>query len=192
MRGVRPLRGHAMRPLRVSINVTLDGCYDHRVGIADEDLHRHAMENIARADALLFGRVTYQMMEAAWRPPASAAMPDWTKPFARTIDAARKYVVSSSLDRVDWTAELVRGERGTAVREVKRESGQGLVVGGVQLALALTELGLIDEYELLVHPRIAGHGPTLFAGLSSHVDLKLVDHLELGSGTVVMRYERRR
>jgi dihydrofolate reductase len=178
-----------MRPLRYAINVTLDGCYDHRVGIADEDLHRHAMENIAQADALLFGRVTYAMMEAAWRPPASEAMPDWTKPFARTIDAARKYVVSSTLERVDWNAELVRGDLGTAVQQLKREPGKGLFVGGVTLAQALTELGLIDEYEFVVHPRLVGHGPTLFAGLSTYLDLKLVGRREFGSGAVAMRYE---
>jgi dihydrofolate reductase len=181
-----------MRPLRFSINVTLDGCYDHRVGIADEDIHRHAMENIAQADALLFGRVTYQMMEAAWRPPASEAMPDWTQPFARTIDAAKKYVVSSTLDRVDWNAELVRGDLAKAVQQLKREPGKGLFVGGEKLALALTELSLIDEYEFVVHPRLTGHGPTLFAGLSKHVDLKLVSRLEFGSGAVAMRYEPRR
>jgi dihydrofolate reductase len=181
-----------MRPLRYSINVTLDGCCDHRVGIADEDLHRHAMENIAQADALLFGRVTYQMMEAAWRSPASEAMPDWTKPFARTIDAAKKYVVSSTLDRVDWNAELVRGDLEQAVQQLKREPGKGLFTGGVTLPLALTELGLIDEYEFVVHPRLVGHGPTLFAGLSKLVDLKLVSRLEIGSGAVAMRYVPRR
>jgi dihydrofolate reductase len=146
-----------MRPLRFSINVTLDGCCDHREGTADEELHRHAVENLARADALLFGRVTYEMMEGAWRPSVrTEAMPDWTEPFAGTMDAAKKYVA------------------------------------GVKLALALTELGLIDEYEFVVHPRLAGHGPTLFAGLSKHVDLKLVGRLELGSGAVAMRYEPRR
>ena len=180
-----------MRPLRFSVNVTLDGCYDHRVGIADEDLHRNAAENIAQADALLFGRVTYGMMEAAWRRPAPT-MPEWTKPFARTIDAAKKYVVSSTLDRVDWNAELVRGDLEKAVRQLKQESGKGLFVGGVQLAQTLTELGLIDEYEFVVHPRLAGHGPTLFAGLSKPVDLKLVGRLEFGSGAVAMRYEPRR
>jgi dihydrofolate reductase len=181
-----------MRPLRYSINVTLDGCCDHRVMIADEDLHRHAMENIAQADALLFGRVTYEMMESAWRlATRTVVMPEWTEPFARTIDAAKKYVVSSTLDRVDWNAELVRGDLGKAVSQLKQESGQGLFVGGVKLALALTELGLIDEYEFVVHPRLTGHGPTLFAGLSKHVDLKLISRLELGSGAVAMRYERK-
>jgi dihydrofolate reductase len=179
-----------MRPLRFSINVTLDGCCDHRAIPADVELHRHAMENIAQADALLFGRVTYEMMEAAFRlATRTVAMPDWTEPFARTMDAARKYVVSSTLERVDWNAELVRGDLGQAVQQLKREPGRGLFVAGVKLALALTELGLIDEYEFIMHPRLAGHGPTLFAGLSKHVDLKLVSRLEFGSGAVAMRYE---
>src|SRR5689334_16696758 len=186
-----------MRPLRYSINVTLDGCCDHRVMIADEDLHRHAMENIAQADALLFGRVTYEMMEAAWRAAARTGarpdwMADWGMHFARTIDAAKKYVVSSTLERVDWNAELVRGDLGRAVQQLKREAGKGLLVGGVKLPLALAELGLIDEYEFVVQPRLAGHGPTLFAGLSKRVDLKLVSRLEFGSGAVAMRYEPRR
>src|SRR4051812_8343026 len=113
-----------MRPLRYSINVTLDGCCDHRVMIADEDLHRHAAESLARADCLLFGRVTYEMMEAGWRRPAPAGVrPDWMERFARQIDAAKKYVVSSTLDRVDWNAELVRGDLGKAVQRLKRESG---------------------------------------------------------------------
>jgi dihydrofolate reductase len=181
-----------MRPLRYSINITLDGCCDHRAASTDEELHRYWAERLAQADALLFGRVTYQMMEAAWRPPASDAMPDWMQPFARTIDAAKKYVVSSTLDKVDWNAELVRGDLGSAVQQLKRESGRGLFVGGVKLPLALAELGLIDEYEFVVHPRLAGRGPTLFAGLSKQIDLKLVSRREFGSGAVAMRYEPRR
>ncbi len=166
--------------------------------IADEDLHRHAAENIAQADALLFGRVTYEMMEAAWRQPARRGvrpdwMADWMEPFARTIDAAKKYVVSSTLDRVDWNAELVRGDHlAKAIQQLKRESGKGLFVGGMKLPLGLAELGLIDEYEFVVHPRLVGHGPKLFAGLSKRVDLNLVSRLEFGSGAVAMRYEPRR
>jgi dihydrofolate reductase len=192
-----------MRPLRYSINVTLDGCCDHRAIVADEDLHRHAVENLNRADALLFGRVTYEMMEAAFRPPAHAGpgagtetMPEWMEPFARTIHAAKKYVVSSTLNigRVDWNAELIRGDmpRGdlaTAVQQLKQQPGKGLLLGGVKLPLALAELGLIDEYEFIVHPRLAGHGPTLFAGLSKPIDLRLVSRLEFASGAVAMRYE---
>jgi dihydrofolate reductase len=165
--------------------------------IADEDLHRHAAENLEQADALLFGRATYEMMEAAWRSPARTGarpdwMDDWMVPFARTIDAAKKYVVSSTLDRVDWNAELVRGDLEKAVQQLKREWGKGLLVGGVKLPQALAELGLIDEYEFVVQPRLAGHGPTLFAGLSKGVDLKLVSRLEFGSGAVATRYELRR
>src|SRR5215471_8896898 len=182
-----------MRPLRYSINVTLDGRCDHRVGIVDEDLHRHAVENFERADALLFGRVTFEMMEAGWRRPVPAgARPEWMEPFARKIGAMKKYVVSSSLDRVDWNAELVRGDLEKAVRQLKSESGKGLFTGGVTLPLALAELGLIDEYEFVVHPRVVGHGPTLFVGLSKLIDLRLVSRLEFGSGAVAMRYEPRK
>jgi len=181
-----------MRPLKYSINVTLDGCCDHRVMIADEELHRLAAKNIAQADALLFGRVTYEMMEAGWRRPAQpGARPDWMEPFARTIDAAKKYVVSSTLDRVDWNAELLRGDLGKAVQALKQQPGKGLFTGGVKLPMALAELGLIDEYEFVVHPRLVGRGPTLFAGLSKLVDLRLVSRLEYGSGAVAMRYEPR-
>jgi len=182
-----------MRPLRYTINITLDGCCDHRAGIPDEDLHRHATENLRRADALLFGRVIYQMMETAFRPSAqTATLPDWMKPFAQTIDAAKKYVVSGTLHQVDWNAELLRGDLANAVQDLKQQPGKGLLVGGVKLPLALAELGLIDEYEFVVQPRIIGHGPTLFAGLSKPLDLRLVDRLEFASGAVAMRYEPKR
>ncbi len=183
-----------MRPLRYSINVTLDGCCDHRAGLVDAELHRYWAESIARADALVFGRVVYEMMEQAWRLPARPdiwpeGMPDWMEPFARTIDASRKYVVSNTLDRADWNAEIVRGDDLEAtVRRLKQEPGDGLFVGGVTLPLALAELGLIDEYEFVVLPRLAGHGPTLLAGLSNYVDLALVDRREFSSGAVAMRY----
>jgi dihydrofolate reductase len=182
-----------MRPLRYSINVTLDGCVDHREATPDEDLFRNVVKNFENADALLFGRVTYEMMETAWRPPApEGTRPEWMEPFVQTINAAKKYVVSRTLDRVDWNAELLRGDLGTAVQQLKQQSGRGLLAGGVKLPLALAELGLIDEYEFIVHPRIAGHGPTLLSGLSKHVDLTLVSQLEFGSGAVAMRYEPKR
>jgi dihydrofolate reductase len=181
-----------MQPLRFSINVTLDGCCDHQAIVPDEDMHRHAVHNLNRADGLLFGRVTYQMMETAFRPPAPVEdLPEWMVPFARTIDAAKKYVVSGTLAQVDWNAELVHGDLKEAVLRIKRAPGRGLMTGGVQLPLALAALGLIDEYEFVVHPKLVGHGPTVFAGLSRHVDLKLIDRLEFGSGAVAMRYEPR-
>jgi dihydrofolate reductase len=142
----------------------LDGCCDHRAIPPDGDLHRHAVENLEQADALLFGHVSYETMEAAWRTSGqTAGRPEWMEPFARTIPAARKYVVSSTLKRVDWNAELVRGDLSKAVQELKREPGKGRGLG-VKLPQALAELGLIDVYEFIVHPRLMGHGPTLFAG----------------------------
>lgn len=161
-----------MAPLRYGINVTLDGCCDHRAGIADEELHRYWAASLARADTLLHGRVTYEMTEAAWRPsPSTGAMPDWMEPwmepFARTLDAAKKYVVSSTLDRVDWNAELLRGDLGSAVQDLKRRS-------------------------FVVIPRLAGHGPTLFAGLSKYIDLELMSRQDFDSGAVALRYVPRR
>ena len=180
-----------MRPLRYSINVSLDGCIDHMAATPSEDIHRWAMGKIAEADALLFGRVTYDLMQA-WRPPASDAFPDWTKPFASAINAAKKYVVSSTLESVDWNAELVRGDLGDFVRALKAQPGNGIYTGGVMLPKALAEMGLIDEYEFAVHPRIVGRGPSLFAGLVQPLDLKLVGTQELGeSGAVVLRYVAR-
>ena len=185
-----------MRPLRYSINVTLDGCCDHRVMVPDEELHRHHAANLERADALLFGRVTYEMMEVAWRRSATGTWPewmaDWMIPFAETIDRAKKYVVSNTLDRVDWNAELVQGDLGQAVEQLKQEPGAGLYVGGVTLPLALADLGLIDEYELVVQPVLAGHGPTLLAGLTERLELDLVGRRELGSGAVASQYRPKR
>lgn len=113
------------------------------------------------------------MMESAWRPAVNGPTPDWMapwmEPFARTIDAAKKYVVSSKLERVE-----------------------GIATGGVKLPMTLAELGLIDEYEFVVHPRIVGRGPTLVAGLSKLVDLKFVGRHEYASGAVAMLYEPRR
>lgn len=117
------------------------------------------------------------------------------EPFSQTINACRKYVVSNTLASVDWNAELIQGEIGEigqAVRQLKQQPGKGLLVAGLKLPLALAELDLIDEYEFVIHPRLAGHGPTLFAGLSHHVDLRLASRLDFGSGAVAMRYEPRR
>jgi dihydrofolate reductase len=185
-----------MRPLRFSINVTLDGCIDHRAIVPDEDLHHHATEQFARADAVLFGRVTYELMESAWRNPGTLdERPDWMEPwmhpFAVAIDAAKKYVASRTLTHVDWNAELLKDDLESAVQNLKQAPGKGLYAAGAQLALALTELQLIDEYEFYVQPRIAGYGPKLFDGLTKPVDLKLVDRQEFASGAVALRYEKR-
>lgn len=186
-----------MRPLRYSLNVTLDGCYDHQAGVPDEETHRHAAESLAEADALLFGRVTYQMMESAFREPGRTGvmaewMTPWMMPFTHTIHAARKYVVSATLAQVDWNAELLRGDLKSAVEQLKAQPGKGLFVGGVKLAQALTEMGLIDEYEFIVQPRVAGRGPTLFAGLTKHVELQLAGQKTFRSGVVALRYQLKR
>ena len=183
-----------MRPLRYSINVTLDGCCHHEAGLApDDELMRYWTAEMERADALLFGRVTYEMMESAWRKPATGTWPDWMAnwqiPFGETIDRASKHGVSSTLSAVDWKAELVRGDLGQAVQRLKQEPGEGLFVGGVTLPLALADLGLIDEYAFLVQPIVAGHGPTLLAGLRERIRLELVDRQEFRSGVVALRYQ---
>lgn len=184
-----------MQPLRYSLNVTLDGCYDHMAGVVTRELHEHAAQLFTQTDGVIFGRVTYQMMEEAFRVPGSSGvkadwMEPWMLPFAKAINASKKYVVSSTLKEVDWNAELVRGDLKTFVQKLKAQPGKGIFVGGVKLAQTLTELALIDEYQFVVHPRLVGHGPTLFAGLSKHVDLKLVDRHEFTNGSVALRYAR--
>jgi dihydrofolate reductase len=178
-----------MRPLRYSINITLDGCCHHDSVTATEELHERATKLLEEADALIFGRITYQMMEAAFRGGASAdGAPESLDPFARTIDLMRKYVVSSTLENVDWNSELIRDDLRQSILTLKQQPGKGLLTGGVTLPLALAEMGLIDEYEFVIHPVVAGHGPHLFAGLSTPRNLKLVDRQELRSGAVAMRY----
>ena len=182
-----------MRPLRYGINVTLDGCVHHEAGMPpDGESMRFWTAEMERSDAEIYGRVTYQMMESAWRLPSDGVWPDWMDeseiPFAEAIDRTKKYVVSSTLTEVDWNAELLHGDLGDAVRRLKEQPGKGLSVGGVVLPTALAQLGLIDEYVFVVHPVIAGHGPTLLAGLSARVQLELVERQEFRSGVVVQRY----
>ncbi|GAA2067197.1 dihydrofolate reductase family protein [Leifsonia soli] len=185
-----------MRPLRYAINVTLDGCCHHEAGLPpDEESMRYWTAELERADALLFGRVTYQMMESAWRRPPTGAWPewmlDWQIPFAEAIDGAQKYVVSSTLTEPDWNAERLRGDLGQAVERLKQQPGDGLFVGGVTLPLALADLGLIDEYVFVVQPILAGHGPRLLDGLREHIHLELIDRQEFRSGVTAMRYRPR-
>ena len=153
---------------------------------------RYWTAEMQRVDALLFGRVTYEMMESAWRRPATGTWPDWMNeweiPFAEAIDQAKKYVVSSTLSGVDWNAELVRSDLGPAVQRLKQQPGVGLWVGGVILPRALADLGLIDEYEFVVQPVLAGYGPALLAGLRERIQLELVDRHEFRSGAVALRY----
>ncbi|MEV4736674.1 MULTISPECIES: dihydrofolate reductase family protein [unclassified Microbacterium] len=185
-----------MRPLRYAINVTLDGCVHHEAGVApDEELMRFWTEQMENSDAELYGRVTFEMMREAWKRPDDGVWPNWMdageQEFADTLDRAKKYVVSSTLDEVDWNAELVGGDLGEAVRALKEQPGKGLSVGGLALSSALTDLGLIDEYLFVVHPIVAGHGPYLLEGLRERVSLELVERREFGSGATLMRYTPR-
>ena len=185
-----------MRPLRYAINVTLDGCVHHEAGVApDEELMRFWTEQMTQSDAELYGRVTFEMMREAWKRPDDGVWPDWMETwehdFADTLDRAKKYVVSSTLDEVDWNADLVRGDLSEAVRALKEQPGKGLSVGGLALSSALTDLGLIDEYLFVVHPIVAGHGPYLLEGLRERVNLELVERREFGSGATLMRYTPR-
>lgn len=185
-----------MRPLRYSINVTLDGCCHHEAGLPpDEESMGYWTAEMTRVDALLFGRVTYEMMQSAWRRPATGVWPDWMDDseiaFAEAIDRAKKYVVSSTLREVDWNADLVRGDLGPTVQRLKQQSGEGLWVGGVTLPTALADLGLIDEYEFVVQPVVAGHGPTLLAGVRDPLQLELVARQEFRSGACAVRYRPR-
>ena len=185
-----------MQKLRYAINVTLDGCVDHRVGVPDPESDAFHADSLARADALLFGRITYEMM-GVWRQVANGerieGIEDWMVPFAQTIDRAKKYVVSGTLQSVDWNADLIRpAELETKVRALKAQPGRGLLTGGVTLPLALAKLGLIDECEFVVLPRIAGHGPRLLDGLTQMLDLTLVARREFASGAVVLKYDVKR
>ncbi|MBT2473793.1 dihydrofolate reductase family protein [Microbacterium sp. ISL-103] len=182
-----------MRPLRYSINVTLDGCVHHEAGVApDEELMQYWTAEMQRADAVIYGRTTYEMMQSAWRRPASGQWPDWMEeweiPFAEALDRVPKHVVSSTLSSVDWNAELIRGDLAQAIQLLKQQPGEGMSVGGVTLPLALAELGLIDEFTFVVHPVLAGHGPRLLDGLSGRMTLELVERREFGSGAVAQRY----
>lgn len=186
-----------MRPLCYSINITIDGCADHMAAIPTEELHHYSAEIIGRADTLILGRTIYQMMESAWREQGATSRlpegrPDWTMPFARTIHAAKKFVVSDTLQSVDWNAEIIRGkDLEKTIRRLKEQPGKGLYTAGLTLPLSLAELGLIDEFEFVVHPRLAGHGPTPFAGLSKFIDLNLSSCRQFPSGMMSLRYKRK-
>jgi len=183
------------QPLRYGINVTLDGCVHHEAGMPpDAESMAFWTDELRRSDSLLYGRVTYELMESAWRRPESGEWPDWMDAsevaFSEVMDPMRKYVVSTELDAVDWNASLVRGDLAAAVEELKAQPGKGISVGGVQLPAALAELGLIDEFTFVVHPVIAGRGPRLLDGVREQVALELVERREFGSGVVVRRYRR--
>lgn len=179
--------------LTFALNVTLDGCCDHRVMIADDEMLDHFTRLIGAAGAMLYGRTTYELMEAYWPAvardeKASRADGEW----ARTLDAMPKYVVSASRRELPWNNSFhVEGDLREAVTQLKEKTPRGVLVGSPMLSAALEGLGLIDEYHLVVHPVLAGHGPTLFQGLERPRQLDLVSTTRLNSGVTAMHYRRK-
>ena len=179
--------------LRYAINVTLDGCVHHEAGLPpDAESMAFWTDELRRSDTLLYGRVTYELMEGAWRRPESGEWPDWMDAsevaFSEVMDPMRKIVASRTLDFVDWNAELVRGDVVEAIRQLKKEPGRGIALGGVKLPAALAAEGLIDEFTFVVHPVIAGRGPRLLEGLREQLKLELVERRAFSSGASVQRY----
>jgi dihydrofolate reductase len=179
--------------LTFALNVTLDGCCDHREAIADDALLRYYTRLMDGAGGMLFGRTTYEMMESAW--PAVARDPKARPAFrawARKLEAKPKYVVSTTRREFPWSNTFhVDGDLREAIPALKRRTPSGLLVGSPTLSAALEQLGLIDEYRLAVHPIVAGHGPTLFSGLSPSSRLRLLEARRLKSGVMALRYRRR-
>ena len=185
-----------MARLQYSINVTLDGCCDHQAIVPYPEMHQFWSDVVGNA-SVLYGRVTYKMMEHAWRPTAESGTapegtPDWVVPFALNLHKAKKFVVSNSLSEVTWNAQLLGSDLRSEVERIKREE-QGIIsLGGLTLAREIAAMGLIDDYIFLLHPRIAGHGPTLFEGLPDPIDLKLTRHQAFDSGAIALTYEAQR
>lgn len=180
--------------LTFSINVTLDGCVDHREGIADDETHAYFTRLMDQSGAMLWGRTTYEMMESFWPAVARGEVeaPPALLEWALKLETKPKFIVSSTRSDFPWTnSQNVVGELRTAVQQLKDATPNGVLVGSVKLAAALDELELIDEYKFLVHPLIAGHGPTLYqGGLASTRRLDLISAQPLGNGAVAMHYRR--
>jgi dihydrofolate reductase len=182
--------------LTFSINVTLDGCVDHREGIADDETHAFFTRLMCEHGAMLWGRVTYEMMESYWPAVARGEVgaPPAIREWAVQLETKPKHVVSSTRKHFPWNhTHHITGDLRTGVQRLKDATPAGVLLGSGKLATALDRLDLIDEYIFLVHPRIAGHGPTLYQdGLSGTRRLDLVSAKPLGNGAVAMHYRRAR
>lgn len=180
--------------LTFSINVTLDGCVDHQEGIADDETHAFFTRLMDENGAMLWGRTTYEMMESYWPKVARGEQdaPPALREWAVKLDAKPKFVVSSTRQEFSWNnTHRVGGELRASVQQLKDATPAGVLVGSGKLATELDRLELIDEYQLLVQPRIAGHGPTLYqSGLPSTRRLELISANALRCGAVAMHYRR--
>jgi dihydrofolate reductase len=185
---------NTMGLLTFSLNVTLDGCVDHREGIADDETHAFFTRLMDASAAILWGRVTYEMMESYWPAVARGDLeaPPAMREWAVKLEAKPKYVVSSTRNDFPWTnSHHIAGDLLTGMRKLKEATPGGVLLGSGKLATELDRLDLIDEYQFLVHPRIVGHGPTLHqSGLPSTRRLELVSANPLRSGSVALHYRR--
>ena len=182
--------------LTFSLNVTLDGCVDHQEGIADDETHAFFTRLMNESGAMLWGRVTYEMMESYWPLVARREVeaPPAMRAWADSLEVKPKYVVSSTRTDFPWTnRHHITGDLRAGVQQIKDATPDGVLLGSGKLATELDRLDLIDEYLFLVHPRIAGHGPTLYqSGLPNTRRLELVSAKPLSNGAVAMRYRRGR
>ncbi|MEO7431938.1 MAG: dihydrofolate reductase family protein [Dokdonella sp.] len=182
--------------LTFSINVTVDGCVDHGEGIADDETHAFFIRLMDGSGAMLWGRVSYEMMESYWPAVArgDAQAPATMHEWAIKLEAKPKYVVSSTRKDFPWAnSHHLSGDLHAGIHKLKAAIPDGILLGSGKLATELDRLDLIDEYKLLVHPRIAGHGPTLFdRGLPSTRRLELVSAKPFRNGAVAMHYRRAR
>ncbi|HEX2869929.1 MAG TPA: dihydrofolate reductase family protein [Polyangiaceae bacterium] len=182
--------------LTFSINVTLDGCVDHQEGIVDDETHAFFTRLMDQAGAMLWGRVTYEMMESHWPAVARGDVqaPPAMREWAVKLEAKPKYVVSSTRTDLSWQgSHLISGDLRAGVQKLKDATPAGVLLGSGKLATELDRLDLIDEYEFLVHPRIVGHGPTLYqTGLPSTRRLELLSATPFRCGSVAMHYRRAR
>ncbi|MBL8588472.1 MAG: dihydrofolate reductase family protein [Methylobacteriaceae bacterium] len=182
--------------LTFTTNITLDGCVDHTEGIADSETHAFFTRLMDECGSMLWGRITYEMMESYWPAVARGDVeaPPAMREWAVKLEAKPKYVVSSTRDDFSWTnSHHIAGDLRTGVQKLKDATEAGVLLGSCKLAAQLDRLDMIDDYKFLIHPRIAGHGPTLHeSGLQSTRQLELVSAKPLSSGVVAMHYRRMR
>ena len=184
-----------MRNVVFGINITLDGCCDHTHGIADDELHAYFTGLLQKSDIDIFGRNTYHLMYPYWHDVAvEQSETEVINEFARAYDAIPKIVFSTTLERVEWNnTTLMRANLAEEIVKLKQLPGKDISIGSISLAAQLTQLGLIDEYHIVVHPIIAGKGPRLFetVGLTDSLQLELIGSKTFGSGVVAHHYKKR-
>ena len=182
-----------MRKLIAGLNMSLDGFCDHTEGIADDELHQHYNDLLRDADTLIYGRITYQLMESHW--PTVVKEPTGNKPmdeFALLIDNITKIVYSRTLKNVTWRNSVLKNEIfKEEIIDLKQQNGKNILVGSPSLIVALANLDLVDEFQICVQPFILGRGLPLFKNIANRIDLQLIKTKTFGSGSVVHYYEPR-